>query len=148
MTTKTCTNGHVMTGIGFDECPECEAPWMTTPTVEEIVRTLAMALTHSEQGHYDKNEALVRDTISPLVSNTETTNTMTQDTPTEQAEADARSEAYTEGYKIGYEEGVKAERERCKNLVLSHLRTNTYDGNDARVFKTTVEEVVELLKVK
>ena len=22
--TKTCTNGHKMTGIGFDECPECE----------------------------------------------------------------------------------------------------------------------------
>lgn len=37
MTTKTCTNGHIMTGIGFGECPECEAPWIATPTVEDIV---------------------------------------------------------------------------------------------------------------
>lgn len=41
MTTKTCTNGHTMTGIGFDECPECEAPWIATPTVEEIVEEFA-----------------------------------------------------------------------------------------------------------
>ena len=25
--TKTCIRGHTMTGIGFDECPECESPW-------------------------------------------------------------------------------------------------------------------------
>lgn len=34
--THTCTNGHTMEGIGFDTCPECDAPWksvaMTTPT--------------------------------------------------------------------------------------------------------------------
>lgn len=31
-TTRTCTTGHTMTGIGFDDgCPECEAPWSTPP---------------------------------------------------------------------------------------------------------------------
>lgn len=25
---KTCKNGHTMTGIGFDECPECEERWI------------------------------------------------------------------------------------------------------------------------
>ena len=25
--TRTCENGHTMTGIGFDDCPECGALW-------------------------------------------------------------------------------------------------------------------------
>ena len=27
--TNECANEHKMTGIGFDTCPECEAPWKT-----------------------------------------------------------------------------------------------------------------------
>lgn len=132
MTTKTCTNGHVMTGIGFDECPECEAPWIATPTVEEIVEEFEQNLVcyspkivSGAGGFYcgHKNGVGLYD-IDAMLNWLRTTLTTRQQ---------------------AYEEGVKAERERCKNLVLSHLRTNTYDGNDARVFKTTVEEVVELL---
>lgn len=53
----------------------------------------------------------------------------------------------------GYMTGVRnkareEERERCKDLVVAHLRTNTYEWKDYRVFKTTVEEVVELLSDK
>lgn len=32
--TRTCKNGHTMTGIGDDCCPECEAPWVTPPPTD------------------------------------------------------------------------------------------------------------------
>ena len=38
MDTKTCTNGHTMTGIGFDDqCPECEAPWIAMKETKECI---------------------------------------------------------------------------------------------------------------
>ncbi len=36
--------------------------------LREAIKSLAMAITHSEQGSYEKNEAFVRDTLSPLLT--------------------------------------------------------------------------------
>lgn len=36
--------------------------------LREIIESLAMAITHSEQGSYERNEAFVRDTLSPLLT--------------------------------------------------------------------------------
>lgn len=129
MTTKNCTNGHTMTGIGFDECPECEAPWKihTDDRIEEIIeeaKSLSIQL-EAEGGWNIPYEGIYEDKM-----------------------IDWLRTAFTTYGQSRYEEGVKSERERCKDLVVAHLRTNTYDGNDARIFKTTVEEVVGLLSDK
>lgn len=125
MTTKTYTNGHIMTGIGFSECPECEAPWTATPTVEEIVKSW---LRKEEDSYAYVNDEYLENAILDGGFNFEKLITTL--------------ETYGQSR---YEEGVKVERKRCEDLVVAHLRTNTYDGNDALVFKTTVEEVVKLL---
>lgn len=89
-------------GIGFGECPECEAPWTATPTDDDF-----------EFFNLNPNPTQIH------------------------------------GYMTGVRNKAREEeRERCKTLVVAHLRTNTYDGNDARIFKTTVEEVVGLLSDK
>ena len=46
----------------------CHTPQSSTldTTMEEIIEKLAMAITHSEQGEYAKNEQFVRNLISQL----------------------------------------------------------------------------------
>ena len=48
--TKTCINGHKLTGVGFDDfCPECEEPWIKETKVDwevEFRQTFAEYATH------------------------------------------------------------------------------------------------------
>jgi hypothetical protein len=60
--TKTCTNGHTMTGIGFDECPECEEPWLTAPVEKyDVVLTEPLLIVGDVHRNKIIEEFLARD---------------------------------------------------------------------------------------
>jgi hypothetical protein len=64
MNTKTCENGHTMTGIGFDEgCPECEGKWVNTK--EDWEEEFKWFLGSEELTNEVKN--FIRETREPLL---------------------------------------------------------------------------------
>ena len=61
--TRTCVNGHTMTGIGFsDMCPECEGAWKPSQEWETMLEyALPERLTEEEK-------VIIRNNVSNLLS--------------------------------------------------------------------------------